>query len=92
MSGLIHVTLPVPAYGNASLDEAWVSGGANGLLVAVDTIGTGHISTYPSDVSTVSLQIPFADGSVPEHTVLSWGPCHYDGANGGQVATNLVDL
>lgn len=92
MSGLIHITLPVPATGNSSLDEAWILGGASGLLVAVDTIGTGHISTYPSDLSTVTFQIPLAGGIVPEYTVLSQGPCHYDGANGGQSATNIVDL
>lgn len=69
-SGLAHITLP------SSSDEAWVLGGANGLIVAVDTTGTGHVTVYPSDEYTIGLQIPFEGGEVPDHTVLWSGPCN----------------
>ena len=48
----------------------------NGFLVAVDTVGIGHHTEYPSDKDTVALQIPFADGIVPRHRVLKEGACH----------------
>lgn len=91
MSGLIHVTLPVPATGNVSLDQAWTVGGANGILFAADTTGLGHITTYPSDEATVSLQIRFPGEGIPQHTVVYTGPCHYEGAS-GQASTYLVGV
>lgn len=63
-------------------------GGANAVLFAADTTGTGHISTYPSDQATVSLQIHFADDLVPGYKVLHQGPCHYTG-DAGQASTYL---
>ena len=85
MSGLAHITLPVPIHSDATLDEAWVPGGMDGLIIAVDTKGTGHITTYPLDEPTVALQIAFgsADG-VPAHEVVSSGPCHF-GSGDAQV-------
>lgn len=79
MSGLAHVTLPVPVSEDPSLDEVWVVGSAGGLLVAIDIEGTGHISTYPSDQPTVSLQIPFRSmEDIPAHHVVASGPCHFN--------------
>jgi hypothetical protein len=45
------------------------------LLFAVDTAGAGHITQYPSDQDTVAITAPFAGGKVPDHEVLSVGPC-----------------
>lgn len=91
LSGLIHVTLPVPATGNASLDNAYFIGGANAVLFAADTTGSGHITTYSSDEPSVSLQIRFTDGTIPDHTVLHQGPCHYEG-EAGQTSAYLTGI
>jgi len=51
------------------------------LIVAADTADVskfGHITTYPSDADTITLQIPFAGGKVPDHTVVHEGPCTWD--------------
>lgn len=86
-SGLAHVTLPVPTSANSSQNEAWILGGADGLIIAVDIRGTGHITTYPSDQTTVSLQIPFgSEEAIPAYRVLSQGPCHF-----AQTGSQLVD-
>ncbi|KAK0261444.1 hypothetical protein B0A54_03616 [Friedmanniomyces endolithicus] len=78
LSGLAHITLPVPVHGNSSLDEAWVLGGADGLVIAADTLGSGHITTYPLDEPTASLQIPFASvDEMPAHEVVGNGPCRF---------------
>ena len=70
LSGLAHVTLPDGS------DEAWIFEGLNGFLVAADTTGEGHYTAYPSDKETVALQIPFAAGRTPPHTVRHNGACH----------------
>lgn len=49
--------------------------GVNGLLVAVDVAGEGHYTDYPSDKTTIALQVPFEDGVVPSHTVVHLGAC-----------------
>lgn len=49
--------------------------GVNGLLVAVDAAGEGHYTNYPSDKTTIALQVPFEDGIVPSHTVVDPGAC-----------------
>ncbi|KAL4894297.1 hypothetical protein BDV59DRAFT_16806 [Aspergillus ambiguus] len=69
LSGLAHITLP------EGHDEAWVMEGVNGLLVAVDYAGMGHYTTYPSDKTTIALQVPFEDGRIPEHIVIRSGAC-----------------
>lgn len=56
-------------------DEAWVMEGVNGLLVAVDVAGEGHYTDYPSDKTTIALQVPFDNGVVPSHTVVHPGAC-----------------
>ena len=72
LTGLAHVTLPA----NSSSD-AWIVGGsAASLVVAADTTGGGHITTYPSDETTLSLQIPLeGDGLLP-HKVIGNEACH----------------
>ncbi|KJZ78300.1 hypothetical protein HIM_02338 [Hirsutella minnesotensis 3608] len=72
LSGQAHVTIP------DSDEEALIEGGANGVIIAVDTSDVskqGHRTTYPSNVSTNVLQLPFADGKIPPHKVLHSGPC-----------------
>ena len=71
-TGLAHITLP------NSTHEAWIIGGKNGLIIAADTADVskvGHISDYPSQEETMSLQIPIADGVAPPHEVLHEGAC-----------------
>ncbi|KAM0810352.1 putative Cupin type-1 domain-containing protein [Seiridium cardinale] len=70
LSGLAHVTVP-----DSSKDEIWVMEGLNGLLVATDLTGRGHVTEYPSDKETVALQLPFRDGKIAEHEVLYRGAC-----------------
>ncbi|KAJ5908830.1 hypothetical protein N7495_001512 [Penicillium taxi] len=75
LSGLAHITLP------NSTTEAWVSGGRNGAILALDTADTsylGHISDYPSQEETVSLEIPLGEEGVPPHRVLNQGACQGD--------------
>lgn len=91
LSGLAHVTLPYPASTNASKDEAWILGGPDSLLVANDVLGTGHITTYPSDEKTIGLQIPFAGGLIPPHRILYEGPCHYS-IDEGQELVAVIGL
>ncbi|TFY61158.1 hypothetical protein EVG20_g7161 [Dentipellis fragilis] len=72
LSGLAHITLP------NSTDEAWVAGGRNGVIIAVDTTDVstfGHITEYPSGDETLALQIPTANGTTPGHKVVHAGPC-----------------
>lgn len=70
MSGVAHITLP-----ECEDDGVWVIGGANGLIVAVDTTGSGHITTYPSDRETIALAIPFANATAPGYEVVNKGQC-----------------
>ena len=49
--------------------------GVNGFLVAADVTGTGHYTDYPSDKTTIALQVPFKNGRLPEHDVLHSGAC-----------------
>lgn len=73
-TGYIHITLPC----NKTSQEAWIKGGANGLILAADTAQVskkGHITTYPSDFTTIGITIPLEDGKVPGHTVLHSGQC-----------------
>ncbi|OJD34288.1 34-dihydroxy-2-butanone 4-phosphate synthase protein [Diplodia corticola] len=71
-SGLAHITLP----GN-STDEAWVVGGETGLIVAVDTVGSGHYTRYPTDQATVAFALPFENDEPPPHEVNSTGACDH---------------
>ena len=75
LSGLAHITLPNTTA--SATTEAWIQGGKFGLLMAVDTANVsefGHITEYPGDADTVSLQVPLK-GAVPKHKVLYDGPC-----------------
>ncbi|KAF9888121.1 hypothetical protein FE257_009257 [Aspergillus nanangensis] len=70
LSGSAHITLP------DSEDEAWVSGGKYGTILALDTqdvSAEGHYTEYPSDEVTVAITVPIA--AVPGHRVLYQGPC-----------------
>jgi hypothetical protein len=70
LSGAVHITLP-----QDDSVELWLVGGKAGLLFAVDTTGSGHISRYPSDQETIALTAPFAGGKTPNYEVLFEGPC-----------------
>lgn len=72
LSGLAHITLP---HSNA---EAWVNGGKNGAILALDTAAVsaeGHYTRYPSDEETVALQVPVGEKEMPGHRVLHEGAC-----------------
>lgn len=72
LSGLAHITL------SNSIQEAWIPGGKNGLIIAADTAAVsekGHTTQYPSDKETIALAIPTVEGKLPEHRVLHDGPC-----------------
>lgn len=72
LSGLAHITLP-----NSTV-EAYVPGGKHGAILALDTADvskSGHITTYPSNEVTTSLEIPLGEEGVPAHRVLYQGPC-----------------
>lgn len=81
LSGVAHVTLP---HGTG---DAFVVGGANGLILAVDVTGTGHNTSYPSNEQTRALQIPFTNGIIPPHVVVSDGACTSD-----QIVTTTATL
>jgi hypothetical protein len=70
LSGVAHFTLP-----HDPATDLWIVGGKGGLLFAVDTTGSGHITRYPSDEETVSITAPLEGGQVPEYEVLNEGPC-----------------
>jgi hypothetical protein len=72
MSGLASITLP------NSKTYALVHGGKNGAILALDTAdvsGLGHITKYPSDESTITLEIPLGEEGIPGHVVLHSGAC-----------------
>ncbi|KAI4120562.1 MAG: hypothetical protein LQ338_006925 [Usnochroma carphineum] len=61
--------------------SAIINGGKAGLIIAADTADVskqGHDTQYPTEQQTIAIQIPTADGKVPEHTVLHPGPCRKD--------------
>jgi len=67
LSGVARIREPY------SFHEFWIRPG--GLIVAADIESDGHYTFYPSDVESVALQIPFNNGTLPEHDVLWQGPC-----------------
>lgn len=74
LSGLAVISLP---HAN---DTAYVVGGSGqqGIIFAADTAnvsGDGHRTVYPSNEVTVALQLPVADGKVPQHVRLHGGAC-----------------
>ncbi|KAI0084846.1 hypothetical protein BDY19DRAFT_855424, partial [Irpex rosettiformis] len=70
LSGVIHITLPTDPSASA-----WIIGGIDGTILALDTTGSGHNTSYPSGQETRGLQIPFEGGRVPDHVRLYNGPC-----------------
>lgn len=75
ISGQAHITLP------ESDAEAWVQGGKNGVIMALDTSDVsakGHYTSYPSDEETVALLVPFGAKGIPGHRVLHNGACKGD--------------
>ena len=70
LSGVIHITLPTDPTASA-----YLVGGIDGTILALDTTGSGHNTSYPSNTETRALQIPFEGGSIPDHVKLHNGPC-----------------
>ncbi|PHH91005.1 hypothetical protein CDD83_1983 [Cordyceps sp. RAO-2017] len=72
LSGHARITVP------GSDDVADIHGGADGLIIVTDIASAsteGHRTTYPGKTPTAALQIPFKDGQIPPHKVVSSGPC-----------------
>jgi hypothetical protein len=72
-AGLAYITLP-----DDDTTSAYVVGGEFGLIFAADTqnvSASGHRTQYPGTTETIALQVPTADGDIPEHQVLHVGPC-----------------
>ncbi|PYI02196.1 hypothetical protein BO78DRAFT_433042 [Aspergillus sclerotiicarbonarius CBS 121057] len=70
LSGVAHITLP------NSTDEAWVVGGRNGAILALDTkevSAEGHSTVYPTQESTLAWEVPLE--KIPGHRVLHGGAC-----------------
>jgi hypothetical protein len=80
LSGLVHITVPGSTLG-PSVSEVWIQGGRNGLIIATDTSSQsrhGHFAEFPSDAATVLVQIPMANGIIPDHDILHAGPCGWE--------------
>ncbi|CAF9937042.1 MAG: hypothetical protein HETSPECPRED_010540 [Heterodermia speciosa] len=61
-----------------STQTATVYGGREGLILAADTknVSTlGHRTTYPSNHTTVAIQIPLENNAIPLHSILHPGAC-----------------
>lgn len=72
ISGLAHITLPTD-----NTTDAFVTG-KYGLIFAADTTDVsllGHGTAYPGITETLSIAMPTADGLVPPHSRLHYGPC-----------------
>ncbi|KAH8889046.1 hypothetical protein GQ53DRAFT_748530 [Thozetella sp. PMI_491] len=69
LSGRAHVTLP------EGDDELWIEAGVNGFMIAIDIVGDGHYTEYPSDKPSVALQLPFSEGRIPEYRLVKSGVC-----------------
>jgi len=73
ISGLAHIALP------GSNEEIYVLGGENGLIIANDTTGKGHITRYPSKEITVALTVPFEfEGGEEGFEIVNEGVCGGD--------------
>jgi hypothetical protein len=78
LTGTALITLP-------STGEALhLQAGVNGLIVANDVNGEGHVTEYPSKHASTALQLPFEDGKAPSHNVVGNGPCWVFGRDGTQ--------
>src|SRR5271155_252609 len=80
LSGLVHIRAPASTLA-PSASEVWIQGGRNGLIIATDTSSRsrhGHFTEFPSDTATVLVQIPMANGVIPDHDVLHVGPCGWE--------------
>ena len=71
ISGLLVISVP----NDEEQEPIQLLGGPSGLLLALDTEGTGHETAQPSDEYSMGFVLPFKDGIVPEHVVLKDGPC-----------------
>jgi hypothetical protein len=80
LSGLVHFKIPNSTL-EPSASEAWIAGGRNGLIIAADLASHsqyGHFAEFPSDAATVLVQVPTANGGIPDHDILHAGPCGWE--------------
>ena len=71
-SGLAVVSLP------DSGESVTVVGGKYGLIIAADIASVskkGHITRYPSNSTTIALQIRMKDNTPPKYSILHSGAC-----------------
>lgn len=69
------MTIELP---EGNMTTAYVSGGEFGLIFAADTPALsrhGHRGQVVGNTEAIVLQIPTADGKIPDHAVLHVGPC-----------------
>ncbi|KAF2265546.1 hypothetical protein CC78DRAFT_460806 [Lojkania enalia] len=78
-SGVAVVSLP------DSNEQATIYGGKYGLIIAADVASVsakGHITRYPSDDSTIALQIRIEGGVPPTYKILHKGACRWKELSG----------
>jgi hypothetical protein len=62
----------------ASVSDVWVESGRYSLIIAADIPSRsqyGHFAEFPGDTITVLVQVPTANGEIPDHDLLHMGPC-----------------
>jgi hypothetical protein len=72
LSGVVSLMIP------ESKEEWTIEGGEFGVLFASDTAAIsrqGHSNKVLGNTEAVLVQIPTANGDVPEHRVIHAGPC-----------------
>jgi hypothetical protein len=80
LSGLVHIRIPTSTL-EPSASEVWVEGGRHGLIIAADIPSRsryGHFAEFPGDAATVLVQVPTANGEIPDHDLLHMGPCGWE--------------
>lgn len=84
MAGQVHISTPDSGL-EPRFNEAYISGGRYGWLIAADTADVatqGHITEFPSDEKTIIAQFPLKDNTPPAHSVLHVGPCTWEDFQG----------
>lgn len=84
MAGQVHVRTPNSGLA-ADKNEAWISGGRYGWLIAADTADIakdGHVTEFPSDEKTIIAQFPLKGNKPPKHSILHTGPCKWEDFEG----------
>jgi len=78
ISGIAHFALPDPSKplsSGAIGEEFYVTGGVSGIVIAADTVGTGHYTFFPSSETTLALALPFVGGKPPNYRIVKNSAC-----------------